>query len=93
MKGAIYQWRAVAWTLGSNASTSASSAVPGGIDHRNGEVCEVDSLKVSGQKFLHNPLEAERVVQKDMVVGVRNLGQFEGRTLGLGFNHELRRNT
>ena len=46
---------------------------------------------MSGQKFLHNPLEAARVVQKDMVVGVRNLSQFEGRTLCLGLSDELRR--
>jgi hypothetical protein len=52
-----------------------------------------NSLKVSGQKFLHDLLKAARIVQKDMVVGVRNLGQFEGRTLCLGFSDELRRDT
>jgi hypothetical protein len=49
------------------------------------------TLQVSGQKFLHNALEAGRVVQEDVVVGVRNLGQLEGGALRLSLGDELRR--
>jgi hypothetical protein len=41
------------------------------------------------EKGLHHPLEAWRIVQEDVMVGMRDFGENEERTTGFGFSNEL----